>query len=63
MIKQANIYQARNGYIYLDITGSDHPVQLNLDAIENLRISLRDLEDFDYDHYLEVYSPKGVAVN
>jgi len=48
-----NIYQARNGLIYLQM--GDKVTLLTFDQIGDLRLNLYDLDEFDYDAFVRAY--------
>ena len=49
-----DIYQARNGFIYLNMSGS--VINLTLKQIEKLNINCYQLKDFGHDDFLKAYS-------
>lgn len=62
MTAKCFIYQARNGLIYIS-TGSAN-TQLTEKQVNELRICVYNLEDFDYDLYQKAYAKqeRGEAV-
>ena len=48
-----DIYQARNGFVYLNMSGS--VINLTLKQIEKLNINCYLLKDFGHDDFLKAY--------
>lgn len=48
-----NIYQARNGGIYLAVNGAG--VVLTFEQVEKLDLQLQDFEDFNLGDYIKYY--------